>query len=105
MDITVIQSVLNTIFINFLKKEKIMNRKKNFGYIAVLAIASMSTVNVNYAKNEVDNSDTLLMNGGSGCSCTKKCPDGITTLSCSGTVCDCCMGYYYVICDNVKSTC
>jgi hypothetical protein len=43
------------------------------------------------------------------CTCTKSCPDGITTIQCRGyTECSCngaVSGFYYVVCDGVRASC
>jgi hypothetical protein len=43
--------------------------------------------------------------GRATCKSTKRCPDGITTLECTGSRCNCRTGYYEVICDDITSTC
>jgi hypothetical protein len=97
-----------------------MNKKGILSGIAALSITALAVFNVslntqskNLSSLASANIEALAQNengggeGGSetGCSCQKTCSDGSTILTCHGTQCNCCVGYYYVICDNIKSTC
>lgn len=91
-------------------------KKKIVGGIAVLAIAAVAAFNVSLNSQEENLSNIniasveALANGESGgtpsCTCSKTCPDGKTTASCTGyNYCNCSSGFNSVTCDGVTSSC